>query len=722
MQKRKLLAGSFLTALFLFPAFCPAQTVSIVSGNGQLVCPDCTGSLQKYTQLVAQVNDATGKPVVNTTVTWIATQSGYQPVTSTSTTNSSGQASYTFVPLAFFFGSNFLPATVVASALTTSVQFVETTATPTSSGAAPAFATLVPPGSGPVLTGTSGQTAATPIKVSVYGFLAALPGIQISLQPWVTGNPGHPAGLPWAAGQPSVNCATQPGQQPGTVLTDSTGIATCTPVFGSQLGSGAYAIVVGGNFVNFGGTAFTVNSGPPAIMKIIAGNNQNVNPGVEATSALVAEVTDLGGDPSNQAPVTWSVTAGAATLINPSASSSSNGQVLAYIKPTAGPVQVTVALANNSSVNVVFTVNVNSVITALQTVSGSGQTAKEGTAFANPLIVLVNDNAAPVPGATVNFAVTSGPATLSASTATTNAQGQAQVTATAGATSGPVVITASIASGGTTYTQTFDLTVIPPGPVITAVVNAAGFDQAPVVASPCSLVTIYGMGLAPGLQGVASAVIAPQTQVAGVTVQFGGVSAPILDVANVNGQESVSVQVPCEVPASTTVPPATVPMVVSVDGAASAPFGVTVLPISPGIFQFTDSDGKLRAVLVRQDGTWINAANPARPGDTLRMFATGLGQTTPALFTNEFDPLVSDASGNLVPQDLPVIVPVVVGVNNSGVLVLSTKYAYGMVGVYELDFVVPQNAATGNNVPFAIFAVYQGTDLQFGNPSLIPIQ
>src|ERR1019366_7600775 len=128
-----------------------------------------------------------------------------------------------------------------------------------------------------------------------YGFLAALPGIQISLQPWVTGNPGHPAGLPWAAGQPSVNCATQPGQQPGTVLTDSTGIATCTPVFGSQLGSGAYAIVVGGNFVNFGGTAFTVNSGPPAIMKIIAGNNQNVNPGVEATSAPGTVLTDSTG-------------------------------------------------------------------------------------------------------------------------------------------------------------------------------------------------------------------------------------------------------------------------------------------------------------------------------------------------------------------------------------------------------------------------------------------
>ena len=41
MQNPKLFAASFLTGLFLFPAFCQAQTISIVSGNGQLVCPDC---------------------------------------------------------------------------------------------------------------------------------------------------------------------------------------------------------------------------------------------------------------------------------------------------------------------------------------------------------------------------------------------------------------------------------------------------------------------------------------------------------------------------------------------------------------------------------------------------------------------------------------------------------------------------------------------------------
>jgi uncharacterized protein (TIGR03437 family) len=714
MQKRKLLAGSFLTALFLFPAFCQAQTISIVSGNGQLVCPDCTGALQKYAPLVVQVNDATGKPVANSAVTWTATQQGFQPVTGTTTTNSAGQASYTFVPLAFFFGSNFLPATVVAADLNTSVEFVETTATPNESGQVPVVINLIPPGAPPALTGLAGQTAATPIKVAVFGFLAALPGVQVRL---LSGTTGHP----------TVSCATQPGQQAGTVLTDSTGTATCTPVFGSQVGAGAYSVIVGGIFATFGPSPLTVNNGPPAIIKIISGNNQSVNPGVKAPSALVAEVTDLGGNPSSQAAVKWSVAAGTATLSNVVTSSLPSGpaagQVSAVVTATAGPVQVVVALASNSAVQAVFTVNVNSIITSLQFVSGSPQQAREGTAFADPLIVQVNDNNLPVPGATVNFAVTSGPATLSAATATTNAQGQAQVTATAGATSGLAVITASVKSGATTYTQTFDLTVVPPGPIITAVVNAAGFGDAPAAASPCSLVTIFGTGLAPGLQGVTTAFIAPQTQVAGVTVQFGGVFAPILDVANVGGQETVSVQVPCEVPPSATVPPATVPMVVTVDGAASAPFPVAVLPISPGIFQFTDSDGQLRAVLVRPDGSFASVSNPARAGEVMRMFVTGLGPTTPGLFTDEFDPLVPDASNNLVPENLVVNASVVVGVNNSGVLVVSAKYAYGMVGVYEVEFQVPANTATGNNAPFAV-AVYQdqGTKLLFGNPSLIPIQ
>ena len=60
MQKLSVFAGSFLTALFLFPAFCQAQTISIVSGNGQLLCPDCRGGPYTFAPLVVQVTSAAG--------------------------------------------------------------------------------------------------------------------------------------------------------------------------------------------------------------------------------------------------------------------------------------------------------------------------------------------------------------------------------------------------------------------------------------------------------------------------------------------------------------------------------------------------------------------------------------------------------------------------------------------------------------------------------------
>ena len=103
------------------------------------------------------------------------------------------------------------------------------------------------------------------------------------------------------------------------------------------------------------------------------------------------------------------------------------------------------------------------------------------------------------------------------------------------------------------------------------------------------------------------------------------------------------------------------------------------------------------------------------------MYATGLGQTSPPLVTGQTVALVEDASGNLVPQEQDVTARVVVGVNNAGVRVVAAKAAYGLVGVYEVQFEVPSGTATGNDAPFAI-AVYQGTSLLFGNASAIPIQ
>jgi len=728
MQKLKLFAGTFLTALFLFPALGPAQTISIVSGDGQLVCPNCAGG-PYFFDLTVQVNLSTGKPAVNQTVTWVLTQQGYSPVTATSTTNSMGQATYSYQGVVPFFGTTIIPATVVASALNASVTFVETTAAPGSGGAPAAIPTLVSPtGTAPALTGAVGATSASTIQVSVFGlgFGGPVANVAVLLQPGSTTGP-------------SVSCAPQPGQpvglEPGIVLTDSAGLATCTPLFGGKVGSGTYTVTAGGKFATWGPADLTVTTGAPAILKLVSSATQTVNPGVK--TSLVAEVTDASGNVSNDATVNWKVTEGTATLSSSSSTSTSNGDVSITVTPTVGPVQVTATLANNSAVQLVFTVDVNEVITALTIVSGNNQPAvAEEAAFTEPLVVQVNDNTLAVPGAIVTFSVTSGSASLSTGTTTTtgttppcttqscsvttNAQGQAQVYATAGANYGPVVITASVAYQSASYSQAFNLTVNSPGPIISSIVNAAGFGAAPT-ASPCSLVTIYGAGFATGLQGVVQPFIAPQYQVAGITVQFGTppASAPILYVANVNGQESLAVQVPCQLGLGSEVP-----MVVTANGAASQAFSVNVTEYSPGIFQFTDTDGTTRAVLVRSDGTLISLANPARPGDIIRMFVTGLGQTTPNLVTDEFDPLVLNSANEWVPQTLPVNAQLAVGIDNGGVLILSQMYSDDMVGVYEVDFQVPQNAHTGsNNVPFAI-GVYidNGTKLQFANPSLIPIQ
>ncbi len=712
MQKLRLLAGAFLTAVCLLPALCSGQTVLIVSGNGQLVCPNCPGATP-YTPLVVQVKDVTGAPVVNATVTWTATQGSYGSVVSTSPTNSSGQATYIFQPYAFFFGSNVLPATITASALGASVLFNETTALPGALGLSDIFVELLPSGEGePNLTGPVGSTA-TPLQVTVVGPFGALQGVQLAIKSGATG-------------QPNVSCQTQPGQPAGTVLTNSSGTGTCVPVFGGTIGKGSYTLVVGGNFESFGSATVTVTAGPPAMFTNIKGDKQSVNLGSVTPLPLSAEVTDLGGNPSAAAQVTWTVTSGTATLTNKVTASTSAGIVSVDVTPTAlpSPVQVTLTLTSKPTVIYVFTVNVNTVVTSLQAISTATEAAKVGQAFPDPLIVQVNDNSTPVPGATVSFSVTpSGSVTLSGAQAT-NASGQTQVTATAGETPGPAVVTASIVSAGKTYSVTFNLTVNPLGPVITGIFNAAGFQSQFV--SPCSLAYVTGSGFADTIQGVAEAFIGPQTQVANVTVSFtlpdGSTElAPILDVANQNGQESLGIQIPCEVAAGN--PPAVVPMVVSASGSPSAPFNVNVSTYSPGIFQSNDpADGVLRAVLIRPNGSFVSTQNPAQPGETIRMFVTGLGQTNPALFTDEFDPLVPTPGNDvLLPEVLPVTASFAVGVDNGGVNVVSATYAYGMVGVYQVEFQVPQNAPPNNNAPFAI-VVYQGTNSIYGNGSLIPIQ
>ena len=95
-------------------------------------------------------------------------------------------------------------------------------------------------------------------------------------------------------------------------------------------------------------------------------------------------------------------------------------------------------------------------------VSGSGQSATVAKGFASPLVVVVDDAYGnPVPGVSVTFAApaSGASAALSSSTATTGANGQASVTATADTIAGSYIVTASVA--GVTTPASFSLTNTP---------------------------------------------------------------------------------------------------------------------------------------------------------------------------------------------------------------------------------------------------------------------
>src|SRR5215813_1492504 len=91
-------------ALFLCASAAFAQSptnISVVSGNGQLICQACPFNIQAgFLPLVVKVTDANGNPVVGTTVSWNVTAGGFngQLQSSSTTTDGNGLSQNTYFP------------------------------------------------------------------------------------------------------------------------------------------------------------------------------------------------------------------------------------------------------------------------------------------------------------------------------------------------------------------------------------------------------------------------------------------------------------------------------------------------------------------------------------------------------------------------------------------------------------------------------------------------
>ena len=460
-------------------------------------------------------------------------------------------------------------------------------------------------------------------------------------------------------------------------------LVTCDLIAGGKIGEATIRVIVGEK-VQFP-MLLQVTAGLPSMVRITGGNNQTGNAGQLLPQTLVIEVTDAGGNLLPNADVAWDVLMpGTATLSSTQVKTDNNGRATAQatLGQQPGVVQIRARSGAGSA-----TFSSDNELKRHQPSSingGADQSAALGQPFAQPVSVRVTDaQNRPVPGASVAFQVVSGSATVPA-TGVTDANGIASAAVTAGQTAGPVVVRATLGS----LTQTINLTVRTPGPGFTAssFVNAA--DYQPGI-SPGAIAVINASGIAPDVRGTVtpSNIVGPlPTTLAGVEVLFNGVNSPIFAVSNINGQESVIVQVPFE----TTPGPASVTIRIS-GGGSTTVANVQVQAAKPGIFQYQDVNGKQYGVALRPDGSYVSSTNPAHRGDIIRVFATGLGPN-----------LAGRGYKSRGVRDQNVIANVISGINNEGVRTVSAKMAEGSVGVYIVEMEIPQTATTGDSRPLAI--------------------
>lgn len=242
------------------------------------------------------------------------------------------------------------------------------------------------------------------------------------------------------------------------------------------------------------------------------------------------------------------------------------------------------------------------------------------------------------------------------------------------------------------------ISVLAQAPVVAqgGIVNGASFaiDQPDKRVAPGSLISIFGTDLASAPE-VADSIPISTARGDVQSVTFDGVAAPILSVSA--GQ--INVQLPWETKAPASGTSNSTVVVTRRNHGASQPIQTPIGAYSPGIFTAPASGTGQALALIFPDNAIAaplnsiqgRATRPAKPGDILQIYATGLGplEKTP----KDGEP----ADGAPRTTSIPVVTfgGITGQVQYSGV-------APGFVGLYQINVVVPQNAPTGAAVPLQI--------------------
>jgi uncharacterized protein (TIGR03437 family) len=214
------------------------------------------------------------------------------------------------------------------------------------------------------------------------------------------------------------------------------------------------------------------------------------------------------------------------------------------------------------------------------------------------------------------------------------------------------------------------------GPSYTSagIVNAA--DNHPGPLAPNTLASLYGVRLsyvtlAMSPNDILGGMLPTLLPGTGVNVAVGGLAAVVYYVS--------PDQINFLVPSILKPGPSTVQVVL--DGHSGPKVEIALAAASPALFQLDAQN----AIAILPDGTLITPQAPAKPGDTIILYATGLGQTViiiPDLqLFNSADPLEQFADFKLVLD----------GVAAGPGVVAYAGIAPGFAGLYQINVVLPKS-------------------------------
>ncbi len=216
-------------------------------------------------------------------------------------------------------------------------------------------------------------------------------------------------------------------------------------------------------------------------------------------------------------------------------------------------------------------------------------------------------------------------------------------------------------------------------PVISNVVNAA--DSSPNIA-PGGLISIYGQQLSP--VNLATSQIPLPTAVANSCLTVNGLPIPILFVS----PNQINAQMPFSIDGNVTV-------ILRTPGGVSENYNTTVLPTAPSVFSamLPGLTTPVATIVRNANGEMVTGSNPVHPGDVLIIYATGLGQTAPAVQTGMPSPTSPLATALTAP---------VVTLGSANLSLLYAGLAPGEIGVYQINVKVPSSVPLGLSIPLTI--------------------